>query len=54
MVLVCSRLLPILKLEGILYGLGYFVLLPVAKLKIIYSSGGNKGDFVLKLGKEKK
>lgn len=52
-VLVCSRLLPILELEGILYVLGYFVLLCVAKLRIIYSSGGNKGDFVLKLGKKR-
>lgn len=33
--------------------LGYFLLFCAAKLKIIYSYGGNRGDFVLKLGKKK-
>lgn len=45
--------LPILQLEGLPYVLGYFLLLCVAKLKIIYSYGGNRGDFVLKLSKKK-
>lgn len=33
---------------------GVFLLICVAKLKIIGSYGGNRGDFVLKLGKKKK
>lgn len=52
---VCSWCAPDffpLELEGIPYVLGDFLLLCVAKLKIIYSYGGNRGGFVLKIGKK--
>lgn len=42
-----------MEFEGILYVSGVFLLFCVANLKINYSYGGNRGDFVLKLGKKR-